>query len=232
MNPGTLDDKYLCLHPLPEHQAGDKHSRGRALVIAGHLEVPGAALLAGLGVLRAGAGVLRIATCQTNAAQVGAAMPEAMVIGCSENSRGEIAVENAPRLLDLAASSDAVLMGPGMIEEASVEELCSRTLGAVNGPHFVLDAAAFTSLRDIPLPKHLRGRITCTPHFGEMAKFLKVDREEVEKDALAAPAPLLAAFKPSLRSKVQARTSFLPKERHSCAITARSDWRRLDRETR
>ena len=98
MIPAALDDKYLRLHPLPEHQAGDKHSRGRALVIAGHLEVPGAALLAGLGILRAGAGVLRIATCRTNAPQLGAAMPEAMVIGCSENSRGEIAIEDAPRL--------------------------------------------------------------------------------------------------------------------------------------
>ena len=75
-------------------------------------------------------------------------------------------------------------MGPGMIDEASVGELCSILLEAVNGPQFILDAAAFTSLRDIQLPEHQQGRITCTPHFGEMAKFLKVDREEIEKDAL------------------------------------------------
>lgn len=44
---GTLNDQYLRVHPLPKHQAGDKHSRGRVLIIAGHLNVPGAALLAG-----------------------------------------------------------------------------------------------------------------------------------------------------------------------------------------
>ena len=105
-------------------------------------------------------------------------------MGCLENSRGEIAIENGPRLVDLAASSDAILVGPGMLDEASVGELCSKLLEEVNGPQFVLDAAAFTSLRDIQLPNHQPGRITCTPHFGEMAKFLKVEREEVEKDAL------------------------------------------------
>jgi ADP-dependent NAD(P)H-hydrate dehydratase len=51
--------------------------------------------------------------------------------------------------------------------------------------HF-LDAAAFTSLRDIELPRNQQGRIVCTPHFGEMAKFLKLDREDVEKDPLGA----------------------------------------------
>ena len=183
---GTLNDRYLQLHPLPKHQSGDKHSRGRVLVIAGHLDVPGAALLAGLGALRAGAGVLRIATCRTNAPYIGAAMPEAMVVGCTESSAGEIAVKDAQRLVDLASSADAVLIGPGMLDEASVGELCSKLLEEVHGPHFILDAAAFTSLRDIELPRSQQGRIACTPHFGEMAKFLKLDREDVEKDPLGA----------------------------------------------
>jgi ADP-dependent NAD(P)H-hydrate dehydratase len=182
---GTLNDRYLHFHPLPKHQSGDKHSRGRVLVIAGHLDVPGAALLAGLGALRAGAGVLRIATCRTNAPHIGAAMPEAMVVGCAETSAGEIAVQDVRRLVDLASSADAVLIGPGMLDEASVGELCSKLL-EVDGPHFILDAAAFTSLRDIELPKRQQGRIVCTPHFGEMAKFLKLDREVVEKDPLGA----------------------------------------------
>ena len=182
----TLNDQYLRANPLPKHQAGDKHSRGRVLIIAGHRDVPGAALLAGLGALRAGAGVLRIATCRTNAPHLGAAMPEAMVISCSENSDGEIAGQNGQRLVDLALNSDAVLIGPGMLEETSIGELCAKLLEEVDGPHFVFDAAAFTSLRDIELPRGQQGRIVCTPHCGEMAKFLNLDREEVEKDALGA----------------------------------------------
>jgi hydroxyethylthiazole kinase-like uncharacterized protein yjeF len=181
-----LDRKYLSLHPLPKHQAGDKHSRGRVLVIAGHLSVPGAALLAGLGAMRAGAGVLRIATCRTNAPHLAAAMPEAMVVGCIENSEGEIAARNAEHLTHLASSADALLIGPGMLDEQTVAELCLKLLEQVNGPSLVLDASAFTALRNIELPERQHRGIVCTPHFGEMAKFLKLDREHVEKEPLSA----------------------------------------------
>jgi ADP-dependent NAD(P)H-hydrate dehydratase len=83
----TIGDRYLREHPLPKHRGGDKHSRGRVLVIAGHVDVPGAALLAGLGVLRAGAGVLRIATCRTNAPHLRIDMAEALVVACAENAQ-------------------------------------------------------------------------------------------------------------------------------------------------
>jgi ADP-dependent NAD(P)H-hydrate dehydratase len=186
MTGGSIDIRYLRSHPLPTHQAGDKHSRGRVLVVGGNVDVPGAASLAGLGVLRAGAGVLRIATCQTNAPHMAALLPEAMVVGLKENSAGEIAAENSRRLIDLASTCDVVLIGPGMVHEASVGQLCSTLMSHVNGPLFVLDAAAFTVLRSIELPENKRGRIVCTPHAGEMAKFLKKEREGVEKDPLAA----------------------------------------------
>ena len=52
----------LAAHPLPPlDQAGDKHQRGRVLVVAGGAEVPGAAALCGIAALRAGAGVLQFA---------------------------------------------------------------------------------------------------------------------------------------------------------------------------
>src|SRR5437764_8058691 len=89
---------FLRAHPLPRHEHdGDKQARGRVLVIAGSTEVPGAALLAGLGALRAGAGVLQIATCRTAAPHLGIAMPEAMVVGCRETAAGGIDPADAPR---------------------------------------------------------------------------------------------------------------------------------------
>lgn len=178
-----IDPDYLRVHPLPRHLSGDKHSRGGVLIIAGNIEVPGAAYLAGLGALRAGAGVLRIATCRTNAPHLAAVMPEAMVIGLEENSAGEITIERVDRLIDLAKDVDAVLIGPGMLDEASVEALSSKLMNETHGPQFVLDAAAFTTLRNIDLPVHQQGRTVCTPHPGEMAKFLGMDRQAVEKDA-------------------------------------------------
>jgi ADP-dependent NAD(P)H-hydrate dehydratase len=188
MNIQKIDSAYLSAHPLPDPDEGsDKHSRGRVLVIAGSVEVPGAALLAGLGALRAGAGVLQIATCISNAAHLGIAMPEAMIIGCRETSSGEIDPSNSARLVDLANEADAVLLGPGLMDEAAIAELRSELVSRAAEPVFILDASGFTSLRTPRgiAPTHRR-RTIVTPHSGEMAKFLQIDKEEIEADPLAA----------------------------------------------
>jgi ADP-dependent NAD(P)H-hydrate dehydratase len=52
--------------------------------------VPGAALLAGLGALRSGAGVLQIATCKSIASHLGMAMPEAMVVDAGKRLQAKL----------------------------------------------------------------------------------------------------------------------------------------------
>jgi ADP-dependent NAD(P)H-hydrate dehydratase len=178
--------EFLRAHPLPRHeQEGDKQVRGRVLVIAGSVQVPGAALLAGLGALRAGAGVLQIATCRSAAPHLGIAMPEAMVVGCRETPAGGIDPADAPRLIELGSGCDAVLIGPGMMDHAAVARLTAALVQGVEAPALVLDAAAFTTLRAGKMTGR-KGPIVVTPHSGEMAKFLDVSREEVDADPLQA----------------------------------------------
>jgi ADP-dependent NAD(P)H-hydrate dehydratase len=161
------------------------------LVIAGSVEVPGAALLAGLGALRAGAGILQIATCRSAAPHLAMAMPEAMVVGCRETPAGGIDPANAPRLTELGNGCDAVLIGPGMMDEAAVAELTSELLKT---PVFVLDASAFATLKIGEMPNRPAGRIVVTPHSGEMAKFLDLSREEVDSAPLHAARQAAAAL--------------------------------------
>jgi hydroxyethylthiazole kinase-like uncharacterized protein yjeF len=176
--------EFLCANPLPTpEREGDKNQRGRVLVIAGSVEVPGAALLAGLGALRAGAGVLRIATCRSVALQLGIALPEAFVGGCPETSRGGIDPASSSKLIELAEGVDAVLIGPGMMDNDAVGELVRALLKGVTQPQIVLDAAAFTEVRDDAeiFAKH-SGRIVVTPHSGEMARFLGQSRDDIDAD--------------------------------------------------
>src|ERR1700712_5075910 len=129
--------KFLRANPLPDpDHEGDKQQRGRVLVIAGSVEIPGAALLAGLSVLRAGAGILQIATCRAVAPHLGLSMPEAMVIGCAETSSGGIDPSNATRLAELASGCDAILIGPGMMDDDAVGTLSARLLEEVDRPAF------------------------------------------------------------------------------------------------
>ena len=84
-----VDDALLRAWPLPAPDAdGDKESRGRVLVVAGSREMPGAAVLAATAALRAGAGKLVIATPQSAAQTVAAAVPEARVVALPEASDG------------------------------------------------------------------------------------------------------------------------------------------------
>ena len=87
--PLELDRALLARFPLPHvPEDSDKEDRGRLLVIAGSRELAGAALLAGIAGLRAGAGKLQIATGESIAPALGLAVPEARIVGCPETEEG------------------------------------------------------------------------------------------------------------------------------------------------
>lgn len=172
--------------PLPRPgQDGDKEERGRVLVIGGSREVPGAALLAGVAALRAGAGKLQIATNRSIAPSLALAVPEALVAGLPETAAGGIAPGAAEDLLRRVARCDAVLIGPGMMDEEAVAALTARLLSEAPATAFVLDAGALIELARLqePLRRH-GGRVVATPHAGEMAALLGVSREAVIADPL------------------------------------------------
>lgn len=185
--------------PLPQpDDDGDKETRGRVLVIAGSVPVPGGALLSGIGALRAGAGKLQIATAASIAPHLGLALPEALVAGLPETAGGGIAADSGEALAERASRCDTVLIGPGMMDEAAVAELTADLLvrldptrdpalgPAGGGPRFVLDAGALAGLRHDPGPvQRHAGNVVITPHAGEMAGLLGCARDRVEADPLA-----------------------------------------------
>lgn len=185
MSPVQITSDLLLTMPVPQPNGGSKDERGRVLVIAGSVEVPGAALLAGTAALRAGAGKLQIATCRTAATLMGLAVPEALVIGLPETPRGGFAVGCAERLCAAAKKVDAVLIGPGMTEEESTAHLTEILLSQAPSPAFVIDAAALGDLASAPdVVRSGQGRVVITPHAGEMARLMDLTRDEVEADPL------------------------------------------------
>jgi len=181
MNGGAITSAFLGRIPLPQPaDDGDKDQRGRVLVVAGSTSVPGAALLAATAALRAGAGKLQIATCQSIAAHLGLAVPEALVLGLRETPSGEIDPSAAVQLRERISRCDAVLIGPGMLDEEAVSAFTADLLDCDPGSAFVLDAGALGRLTDIAavLARH-KGRVVITPHAGEMANLLGVDKKRV-----------------------------------------------------
>lgn len=174
--------RTLPLPALPVES--DKNARGRVLVVGGGEEVPGAALLAAHGAYRAGAGKVQIAAPKSYAAALGLAMPEARVLPVAATKAGEISAE--ADLEEPAANADAVIVGPGMLDEAAAGKLAVRLAKSRAGASFLLDAAALTAFGEEADLSGLEGRLVLPPHAGEMAKLLGVDVEQVRAAPLAA----------------------------------------------
>ena len=179
--------------PLPSADGGDKDKRGRVLVVAGSVQVPGAAMLAGTAALRVGAGKVRIATCARNATLLGLLFPEAFVIGVPETPDGGMATEGVELVERSASASKAVLIGPGMMDDAAASAFTARLLRRAESVHWVIDAAAMKGIREHreEMARHA-GRIVVTPHAGEMAGLLQAERRDVEADPISAARALAA----------------------------------------
>ncbi len=156
------------------------------LVVGGAVEMPGAVILAATAALRAGAGKLQIATCRSIAPSVALAIPEARVFALPETKAGAIAASAAEKIIEYANHVQAVLIGPGMIGESVIKQLLKSILPELEKPTLVLDAEALSCVKeDEQCLFGLEGNVILTPHAGEMAMMLGMDKEEVTRDPLA-----------------------------------------------
>lgn len=181
VNALLVDDALLRAWPLPPPQAdGDKESRGRAVVIAGSRQMPGGAWLAGVAALRAGAGKLVVATAGSVAAGLALRLPEARVIALPESASGGLTIDGAHLLEACVAAADAVLVGPGLDDEAAscafVRELLARS-EATTQATLMLDALAM----NVASEGFVRP-VVLTPHAGEMAHLTGLTKAEVYRD--------------------------------------------------
>lgn len=176
-----IDAALLAGWPLPQPESdGDKEGRGRTLVIAGSREMPGAAWLAAVSALRAGAGKLQVATAASVAPGLALRLPEARVIALPETPSGGLALSGLDLLEPLLARTDAVVVGPGLQDEAATLSFTRRLMTSTpTEAAWVLDAEAMSVVADgapFERPPLL------TPHAGEMAHLTGIDKRAIQAD--------------------------------------------------
>ena len=150
--------------------ATDKRARGVVLTVAGAPGTTGAASLAAAGALRAGAGLVSVATPERARVEVAARVDAGvMVLGLPETPEGGMDAEAVHALPPLPTGAGAVVVGPGLGTGsgvlAMVESLRHRA------GRLVLDADALNVHRDDPgaLAAH-HGELVLTPHERELAR--------------------------------------------------------------
>lgn len=183
--PARLDREELERHLLPRIAGGDKDSHGQILIVAGSRDVPGAALLAAHGAMRAGAGKLQIACPECIAVPLGIEMPEAKVVGHASHRDGGFAGSAIGDLAGLASRSDAIVAGPGLEANHAAAPLGSALLRL--GKPMALDAALLHVLPDC-VDEVRAAAVTpiLLPHSGEMASLIGRDADSIEQDPVAA----------------------------------------------
>lgn len=158
--------------PLPK-AAGSKYSRGQVLVVGGAAATPGAALLAGVAALRVGAGRLSLGVAESAAVSVAVALPESGVTALPETSAGSVSGKAADVLAGSIASTDGLLIGPGLDDSEEAARLLGGLLSHLGeSTTVVLDAYAVGVMSDVDGVEALAGRLVVTPNPGEAGHLL------------------------------------------------------------
>ncbi len=160
-----------------------KGRMGTVSVVAGHPGMAGAAILAGMGAGRGGAGKIRLVSHIDNRVILQPAVPEALF-----QDRA------APGLGDDLEDSQAVVAGPGMGNDEEALAVLRTVLTRGEAP-VLLDADALTMLAADPSLRDLCDRpILLTPHPGEMGRLLGRDTKEITADPFATVAEAAERF--------------------------------------
>ena len=154
--------------PVPKPE-GHKYSRGHAIVVSGGLSTCSAARLAARGALRAGAGLVTIAS-PREALAVNAASSLAVMVR---------PVDGALELAEFLADKrrNAVALGPGGGVGPAMREEVRAALASEAA--IVLDADALTSFADksaalmTAIGRHTGTGVVLTPHEGEFTRIFK-----------------------------------------------------------
>jgi NAD(P)H-hydrate epimerase len=169
--------------------AGEKYGAGAVLVVAGSPGLIGAGCLAARATLRAGAGLAVAGVPQTVRPEVAAHLLEVMTAGIPDDG-GAFGPASVQGVLAEARRVGSVALGPGLGRAAVTTGFVRDLLQRLKLP-VVVDADGLWHLGERPVWLAGRGAPTIlTPHAGEAARLLGVDRRDVERDRLSSATEL------------------------------------------
>lgn len=161
-----------------------KYTYGSVLVVAGSREMPGAAAMLAEAALRAGAGLVVLASPASSLNQM-QLPPEIIRLPLPETAEGNIASDAMGTLRKSWRQYTTVALGPGITThpetvgfvEAFLAFLQHEFAGGV-----VLDADALNCLSMMAPAPMLSPRFILTPHLGECSRLIGLDREAIQQN--------------------------------------------------
>lgn len=195
MSTTALTQGWVARHLPPRPPRAHKGTFGRLLIVAGSLEYAGAALLTGLGAIRAGVGLACLATPETVGTRLLGLVPELTSMLLVEEAPGLTAPAGWRRLATEAPAYKAMVIGPGLGRQPATLRRTRHFIGELSHPT-VVDADALIALAEVQRwwqPIH--APLVLTPHPGEFARLVRLPAGEslADDDARRAEAASAAA---------------------------------------
>ncbi len=157
---------FLRRHPMNLH----KGRRGTLLVLGGSRRYQGAPLLAALGALRAGSGVVVVALPEENLAAASSFLPEAIFepLPCKGETITSSCLET---ILTWQERADAMILGPGLGRSREIRSLVTALWERWSKP-LLVDGDGLWGLAEGRAVLSRRGDSLLTPHEGEAGHLL------------------------------------------------------------
>ena len=164
----------------------NKGMYGHVLIVGGSLGKSGAAAMAGMAALRAGAGLVTVATAKSALPNVAGFAAELMTEPLPETDTGGIAVASAKngKLQQLASTMTVVAIGPGIGRHPETVEFVREAVRTLKCP-LVIDADGLNAFDGkTELLDGSKRALVLTPHPGEMSRLAGTTVKTVQADRL------------------------------------------------
>ena len=170
----------------PRKRDSNKGMYGHVLITGGSLGKSGAAAMAGMAALRAGAGLSTVATPLRVLSSVSSFAPELMTEPLQETPSGSIAVAAAEseRFINLMKPMTVVAIGPGIGRHPETVQFVHEAVHQAKVP-LVLDADGLNAFEhQTHLLDGRKRPLILTPHPGEMARLTDLSIKAVQADRI------------------------------------------------
>jgi NAD(P)H-hydrate epimerase len=177
------DPKEFVRMFQPRPGDSNKGLYGHVLVIAGGRGKTGAAAMAGIAALRAGAGLSTVASAASAISAIASYAPEIMTEPLAETDAGSIAMRapDDPALAAITDKKTVIAIGPGMGQHPETVQFIRRFVQESKTP-MVVDADALNALAGQSM--RFQGPRILTPHPGEMSRLTGKTIAEIQEDRI------------------------------------------------
>jgi NAD(P)H-hydrate epimerase len=166
-------------------RAADSHKGtfGRVFVVAGSIGMTGAAALVGRAALRAGAGLVRVATARSALPIVAAIEPSYTTLPLPEDAAGRVSSKAINVILNAAEENDVLALGPGLGQSTGLRSVV-EALVQQEGLRLLIDGDGLNHLSKLTgWPRKRKADLILTPHPGEMKRLWSgLFREDMPQD--------------------------------------------------